>query len=467
MSILKKIVVAAVALMLVIVPIQDINAASFSVSGPGSATPGQRVWIGINFNGEGKFTISAANGSGGGSFWYPGEAAGAYITVGSSGTTTVTVTAVDAATAGEVEISGSSVNKSITINTPQTPPPPKVETPAEKAAREERERVAREKAAEANKAKKEAEEALAKEKAAKTPLFEGIEIISTSLKRNEKVITTITPEFDVFEYAYTLPSNIDSIKLNVLLEEGSDVTLAYDLDHEIDGTKDIDIKALLGDITQDFKLSISSNNEELLKRDDGYVYSDEMLDEAMTDLGFTVEELEVDGVKSNMFVLNNLSLQLVVDEDNNAEFYRLDENNSVVDRGQIIIDDSEVYFVSSIVPEEFQDYKLHGGGLVATEIVVPEFLSEVDESLSLKQNIRGWKLEDEGMLLYATDSNDVTDFVSVASEGVKSVVFAFDKVDNTLLYAFYAVSGALLVTIAAFGYYVFLQRKKSTNIDTY
>ncbi len=464
MSILKKIVVAFIALVLIIVPIQDINAASFSVSAPGSATPGQRVWVGVNFSGEGKFTISASNGSGGGTFWYPGDGSGAYITVGSSGSTTVTVTAVDAVTAGEVEISGSSVNKTIAIN---TPPAPKVETPAEKAAREERERIAREKAEEADKAKKEAEEALEKEKAAKTPLFEGIEIISTSAKRNGKVITTIAPEFNVFEYAYKLPSNIDSIKLNVLLAEGSDTTLAYDLEHEISGTKDIDINAVLGDVTQDFKLSISTNDEELLKRDDGYVYSDEMLDEAMTDLGFTVEELEVDGVKSNMFVMNNLSLQLVVDEDNEAEFYRLNEDNSVIDRGQIIIDDSEVYFVSSIVPEEFQDYKLHGNSLNSTEIVAPEFLSEVDESLSLKQNIRGWALDD-GVLLYASDSNDTVEFVSfTADEGIKSAIVAFDKVDNTLLYAFYAVSGALLVTIVAFGYYVFLQRKKSTNIDTY
>ena len=453
----------------IVSPFQDLLAQSFSVSANKSASPGEKVYVGVNFNGEGRFNISVSNGAGGSTFWYP-DSKGATITVGSSGTTTVTVTAVNAVTTDEIEINGQTVSIQIQIKAPSTgggssggnsggsnngggsvpgnsgtynPNLPIAETPAEKAARLEQE--------EADRLKKEQS----------TPLIESIEIVSNSDKRKDKVLETLLPEFELFDFEYVLPTFIDNVKFNVK-PVGDDVTVLVEPEYSISESSTIVIKATKGEITQEYKITVSPNADALIKTDKGIVYQDDLLNQKFVDLGFELKEIEIAGNASTMFTKGLLNLHMIMNDERKVEFHRLDENGVSLDEGQIILDDSSVYFVGTELPEEIKTYKLYNEGVKNIPLQIPEFLAEVDESLSIASNTEGWEYE-EGSVFYALNEELSTNYIRTTSENkVDIIVVAFDKIgkmDSIVLYGVMILI-TLLLTITTWFIVYYIRTKK-------
>lgn len=108
----KRIIVIFLSVLVVLnigIGMNSVFAASFSVSGSKSVSPGGKtvVTIGGLSSLRGKFNVSVSNGSGNASFMANGQSSQTVsITAGSSGSVTVSVTAVDVFSLSEEEVSG-------------------------------------------------------------------------------------------------------------------------------------------------------------------------------------------------------------------------------------------------------------------------------------------------------------------------------------------------------------------------
>lgn len=320
---------------------------------------------------------------------------------------------------------------------------PIAETPAEKAARLEQE--------EADRLKKEQS----------TPLIESIEIVSNSDKRKDKVLETLLPEFELFDFEYVLPTFIDNVKFNVK-PVGDDVTVLVEPEYSISESSTIVIKATKGEITQEYKITVSPNADALIKTDKGIVYQDDLLNQKFVDLGFELKEIEIAGNASTMFTKGLLNLHMIMNDERKVEFHRLDENGVSLDEGQIILDDSSVYFVGTELPEEIKTYKLYNEGVKNIPLQIPEFLAEVDESLSIASNTEGWEYE-EGSVFYALNEELSTNYIRTTSENkVDIIVVAFDKsgkMDSIVLYGVMILI-TLLLTITTWFIVYYIRTKK-------
>ncbi len=463
---MKKItkIIAAIAIMMILIPIQETRAATFSINAPSSVSPGQTFFVGIGFQGEGTFSISVSNGSGGASgFWYP-DSTGTNVTAGSSGSVTVTVTANDATTTSEVYIGGESASVTIPIvantgggntgsgntgggntNTGGSEgtynPNVNPETEEEKAAREARE--------------KEAE----LEEKRKNSLIESIEIVSNEEKRKGETLKSLELEGEKYDYAYTLPTFMSKITLNV--KASDDVQLEYVKEHEITGAKEIKIKAVSGEITQDFVLTLDSSNSEVNKTEDGFIYYDEKLDEAFKDLGFESKTLEADDKKLSVFNRNKLNLQMIVNDDHEVLFYNLDEKGALLDKGQLLVSDKDVLFVVEEAEADLLDKKLYGNAYDKVDLPKPDFLEALDPTLTVKKIASGWVFEDGSIVSAYNDNLDKDLYHIVSKTPFKAAVVAFDgKSDSNITFALIASLIALLGISVAFVLYHLKTKKK-------
>lgn len=317
----------------------------------------------------------------------------------------------------------------------------------------EEERIEREKREEEEK----------REQELKSSFIESITIKSEDESRKGSELKVIEGEDEKLDYEYNLPIFVNKVGLDVKAAS-NDVTLDYEKSIEVTDEKEVVIRATKGDLSQEFKLKLKPYDKEGKTVEDGFIYEDEKLTSAFKDLGFESKEFELDGKKSSMFNKNDLNLQMIVNEENEALFYRLDETGKFVEKGQIIVFERDLLFVTSDVDDELKSKTLYGNGYSEVELDAPAFFADIDESLKMNQISSGWKFED-GIVVVALDDKLEKDTYNILAEKpFKAAVVAFDGESSPILV--YALIGSvtllLAVSIAFIAYY--LKSKKRIQL---
>ncbi|CAM3584381.1 hypothetical protein ERUR111494_01300 [Erysipelothrix urinaevulpis] len=291
-----------------------------------------------------------------------------------------------------------------------------------------------EKAEELKKAEEEAE----KEEKKNTPLFSEMKITSMSDRNKNEVIETIKSEKSIFDYTYTLPKRIDSFSLE-LKELEKDVTLTYDKEFtfkEDEKSIKIPIKAKQGDISQDITLEVKKNDEidaEFKLEDSAYtVYKDDLLDKYMKENGFEAVKFKLGDVETVKFKKNKLELILLVDDQNNAKWVSIDEQNNVQFEVDLVKNAADKLLIVAEVSDDMKFEKIRGEGYTAKNYEIDKAIIDMDKSLVFEKTYKSWTLVEEEKL-------SVFDSWAVSADGEKEVneiVFAakddgeFDLLNN-------------------------------------
>lgn len=364
-------------------------------------------------------------------------------------------------------------SKTINVNAPYVPP---VKTPeqiaAEKAAAEKAEAA---KKAAAEKAEAERKEAEEKERLAsleRTPMFKNIEIVSNSVKQKDQVVGTIATEESVFEYEYTLPKRVNEFNLS-LTGENENAVLTYEVSHKLEeeeNEKVIEFYTTEADIVQNYKLTVKRDLTEdvVVKVDDSEftVYIDKLLNTRMEELGFTINPIDINGLTTQTYSLGDVKIQLLVDKDDNAKWYVLDENNLPKEEVVLLLnEDKKPFFVVESTDEELLKKTLHGEKYTGHSNEGNTFFTEIDAGLKFKSDFSGWKFE-EGKVVYGYTSEGVAGiyYLDATNNAIKAIV-AFDAAGNNTMKTIAIASSVALVLVSAYAVYVTMILKRKENIN--
>ena len=273
------------------------------------------------------------------------------------------------------------------------------------------------------------------EKKEKFPLISEFNIISNSEKLQDEKITSIPSEIDNFKYTYTLPKRIDQFSLEIKTIS-NDVTLSYEenqIIHEEEDFVEIPIKANLGDIFQDYVLTVSENKEvpAKIKVGDSYkvVYDDEILDETMTSFGFEKKTFEVDESLVSYFDKGSMSLILILEEDK-AVWYTLDDHLKLEDKGVLFLDkDMNALFILD-ASDPASKQTLYHNSYTDRVISISDSLVKVDSDLSFYDEYKSWEFDESREVVYGLDESGEKDYYALTKDSFKSVLVAFDAVDE-------------------------------------
>ena len=457
---MKKTKLLMILMALAISTVNVFAAVSISISGPSTLGIGKTGTVSLRSSTSATFdvNISSSNSSvvSVGSNGVYLDSGSFNVTAHSAGTATITVSGkIDETNSGDK----STYSRSITINVPapggpSTPKPaPPTKTPEQIAKEKEAERLAAEKAEEERKAA----ELLEKKN---TPLFDSLEIISRSDKRMDTVLISLQAEFEKFDYEYTLPKRIHDFDLNLITaQEG--VTLTYDQKHilgEDENEKTISVKADGPDFSQDITVTVkrdmSIDSKITIGDKELTVYTDDLLTERLGELGFTHNEYPLSELMTSYFSLGSVNLQLLVNEENQAFWYILDNEFSPVREVTLIINaEGNPFFAYDSEDVDLIDKTLYGNKYEKVAYTVDEGIIAVDSSLKFKSDYKAWKFE-EGHVAYGLDSsgNEGTYYVGADKPATLAIV-AYDGSNNSLtpltiasLVGFVSVSAYVLVT---------------------
>lgn len=311
------------------------------------------------------------------------------------------------------------------------------------------------------------------ERRQRTPLFTNIMLTSTSDKRNGEVVHEITTLEDTFEYEYTLPKNITSLSLD-MTPLAEDVVLTYDreisfLDEEF--SKDVTITAVQDDVSQTFTLKLTRpqlvTTSYQIDSVEYSVWDDEALDEWMMGLGFERQTYQdTNGSDSLVYVKDSTRLQLLVNDENQATWILLDENNAMIREVVLLIDaESKIWFVSE-APESYHSLTHKKAGYEDQTIVLNNTMTSLNSSFTFKSTIKGWAT-DEGVITYATDTSNHEEFIFVGEDNVvKSAYVSFDAVDAKYQIWAYTATGLAALIAASFVAYWYINRKRMDEVLT-
>ncbi|QIK69981.1 hypothetical protein G7062_06620 [Erysipelothrix sp. HDW6C] len=479
---MKRITNITITFLLMLTMVLPIYAASgyVSISAPGTVSPGESFTVTISYSASEvsvyDFSIGGSGAISGGTH-HTADVAGSTsltMTAGSEGTGYISVSG-EGATLSDYSPFGLSASATVNVVAPNTggnsggenpgggntggtgTPSGAQETAAEREERETAEREAAEK-----------EE---KETAQKTPLIKEIDIVSTADKRLGDVLTKIVPEFDTFEYAYKLPKQVDKFLLEIRGVE-EDVVLTYDKNYEYkDGDKvlkEIIVRAVKGEITQEFKLNVTKDETPDIIRDvEGVkkkVYDDDGLDAYMKTLGFARKDYKEGEIPSFFYEKGAVKMQLLVDDQKNASWHTLTKENALSKEVILISDEKLTPFVITGAPEESAVLTLQDEKYTSKEIVIDPKLQAVDSTMKFKNNYDGWAFDD-GEVVYGMTVDGVEGpYYKDAKNVVKTAVVGFDKVNQSYKLWAYVATGLLVVVSGSFGSYIFIdqKRKKAT-----
>lgn len=320
------------------------------------------------------------------------------------------------------------------------------------------------------KAREEAEaerEKAALEEAKLTPLFSEINIVSNSEKMKGDVLTTVKSEKSKFDYAFTLPKRIDSFKLDLKAVEGA--TLTYDKEHTIEEGKDsivVPVKAVSGEISQDFKITISRNSDKpvMLKVGDNdlTVYDDELLDEAMKSFEFEKKTFEQGEEKVPYFTKGSMSLVLLL-EDDLAVWHSLDKKMKVENAGVLYIDESNNALFILEAGEEATLEQLYGNKYSEKTLEINEALVSVDSKLKFKDTYQSWNYDENREVVYGFDSTGDRDFYVFGDNKIKAAVVAFDAVDKKYQMISWGLGGVLFSLVGTGSLFGIAQKKNGNG----
>lgn len=480
-------------LMMSVLPIFALSGSAY-VSGPGSVNVGQSITVNVTVNADVDasfdLVVSASGAASGSANWAPGsraesksftfptDAVGtATISVSGEGAdwvnfntfsvygrTSVNVVDPNANTGGpDKEKPGSENNGN--QNTNNSSNGGNLTIPDEEKTPEQ---LAEEKAA---------EEAKAKEDAQKNPLISSFNIISNNEKKFGETLSDIPTAVDTWEYEYKLPKRIDSVLLDVK-SVSETTTLTFDKEQKFaegEKTKDIVIRAVDGEITQEYKLKLTRDDSEPVKVNVGdktaTLYDDEALDKLMTEYGFTKEAIDQNGTASFAYQKDAMKLQLLTDEKQNAQWLALDKTNAAKTVVYPVLqDEGKMYLLTAPNPEMAK--QTYGGVAVTPKDLDFKKFEGVDSSLKFDKQVSVWNLEGEsGMIvngMQTTDSEPRLYHLDNTQKLTPAFV-AFDVTSSKTTKVWAITATVVAVALAAgFGAYLYVNRapkkRKDVNI---
>lgn len=469
-----------------------VQASSFNISASkSSASPGETISINVSIpGGAGKFNVSASNGQiVGDSSIFVDQNENFSVKVGSSGSTTITVTSVDIAnSSGELP----NTSKRLTVNVVKPTPAPSPggnnsgnsnsgnsnsgntnsgntsNKPSKTPEQIEAEKKAAEEAA--KKAKEEAEK-LEKEKVEKTPLFKEIEIISLDQVLHGQNVGTIKAEFNKNSYEFTLPKYINKYKLQVNTDE-SGVEFVFDEEHDFTDSKDvsktIDLRAVKGDLSQSFTVKVNKNTEvdAVRKHEDKEynVFSSDKLEEFMKARGYIKKEHDVDGVKSYYFEKDKLKVQLLFDDKLNGKWFILDDKLEFGNEVILIDLKNDLFFVDE-APEELAQKSIEENKYSEKTIDYASLYTDIHQGLVMNNKYKSWEVEDTGEIVYGIKSDGVEGTYLLAGKlpsdaKVEKAFISFGSNDSKYQKISWALGGTLFALIGTGGFLQLSKKKK-------
>lgn len=324
---------------------------------------------------------------------------------------------------------------------------------------------------------KAAQEAKAKEDAQKNPLISSFNIISNNEKKFGETLSDIPTAVDTWEYEYKLPKRIDSVLLDVK-SVSETTTLTFDKEQKFaegEKTKDIVIRAVDGEITQEYKLKLTLDDSEPVKVNVGdktaTLYDDEALDKLMTEYGFTREVIDQNGTASFAYQKDAMKLQLLTDEKQNAQWLALDKTNAAKTVVYPVLQDEGKMYILTAPNPEMAKQTYGGVAVTPTDLDFKKF-EGVDSSLKFEKQVSVWNLEGEsGMIvngMQTTDSEPRLYHIDNTQKLTPAFV-AFDVASSKTTKVWAITATVVAVALAAgFGAYLYVNRapkkRKDVNI---
>ena len=348
-------------------------------------------------------------------------------------------------------------NKPTTPNKPSTPNvPSKDNTEEEKKKPQMTEE--QKKAAEEEKRKNELEAQK------RIPLIKEVSIVSDSEKLNGEVLTKIALTDNTFSYSYSVPRRINSLKLSVPEVEG--VTLKYDSNvtlAEDQEETNVVISATKGEISQEFTIVLKQDlSEEVTRTFSGIehkVYKDELVDKYLSTLALSKEDTETQG---HYYAIGDNAVQLLVDEENNAGFFLLDESKEIVEE-VALVENTETSVLIAKQSKDTEERTISGIKQTLNENEKVVTLEDIDSSLVMSKNLQSWELEEGSVFLGIDNAKEESLFVIGQESGLSKVIVAFDKpvegLDPLVVGLSVALGAVLFANAVFFGTSLYRKRK--------
>lgn len=480
-------------LMMSVLPVFALSG-SARVSGPGSVNVGQSITVSVTVNADVDasfdLVVSASGAASGFAKWAPGSRGENYsftFPTHDVGTATISVSGegADWVNFNTFYVSGGTTVDVIDPNV-NTGGPDKEKPGSENNGNQNTNNSSNggnltipdeDKTPEQLAEEKAAQEAKAKEDAQKNPLISSFNIISNNEKKFGETLSDIPTAVDTWEYEYKLPKRIDSVLLDVK-SVSETTTLTFDKEQKFaegEKTKEVVIRAVDGEITQEYKLKLTLDDSEPVKVNVGdktaTLYDDEALDKLMTEYGFTREVIDQNGTASFAYQKDAMKLQLLTDEKQNAQWLALDKTNAAKTVVYPVLQDEGKMYILTAPNPEMAKQTYGGVAVTPTDLDFKKF-EGVDSSLKFEKQVSVWNLEGEsGMIvngMQTTDSEPRLYHIDNTQKLTPAFV-AFDVASSKTTKVWAITATVVAVALAAgFGAYLYVNRapkkRKDVNI---
>lgn len=450
---MKKIrIILTVALLVFVVNVRDIFAASYSISGGTSYTVGGSGHLSVILSGSGFSEVSVSTSDSSVVSISTSKIVGVdnndnsvKITANKAGTATISFKGFGVLNNGE-EVTISQ-NVTIKVSAPYVPP---VKTPEQIAKERE------EAAAAAEKLEKERLEAeLIKRK--NTPLINTIDVISRSDKRMDSSLIVLSTEFEKFNYEFTLPKKVNTFDLEIVSDQ-EDVSVTYDVSHALTETeteKVIPITVTGPEFSQDFKLTVKKDTtpDSILSvaGKEMVVYSDDFFKDKMVEFGFVHNEYPLSDLLTSYYTFGDVNLQLLVDSEDNARWYTLDSEMQPIREVVLLVgEDKKPFFAYDTDDDDLVHQALHGGRYKSIPYVIDESLAAVDSGLKFKTDYMAWEFEGNHVVYGFDHTAKEGTYLIDGNQNAKFAVVAFDAETDNSTKTVAITSSVGLVTVSGY-----------------
>ncbi len=410
-----------------------VEAASFSVSrSASSVSPGGSFTVTISASGAGKFSVSASNGSvSSSSVWVEGSAS-VSCKAGQSGTTTITVTAIDATGYDETPITGSK-STSVSIKSSSSS-----SSSSNSSSSTNHSTVTNE--------PKEPEVKKSSEK----------NLSSLSISEG-----TLSPKFSSSKTSYdvSLTSETESLTISAKAKDGKAKVSGTGKKALKIGLNTFEVVVTAEDGSKK-SYTINVNVEEVPT---SYVnMGNTQLGVLKSSIGVEVPKgfkettVSVDGTEIRGWTNDQITIVYLMDENKNKSFY-VYEDGKIVDQ----------YRTITVLGKEY------------TILVIPSEMIEQDGLISGKVKINdlqidGWSFKNEQLKNYSilylmNDAGEKNLYMYEATEGtLQKYTPVEEENDNTLTYVFIGTTALFVVSTAVLGYmYISFKKKSISAIKDY
>ena len=460
-----------------------VEAASSSISGPGTIYVGEQGYISINTNAPGGFFQSNISVKSGSTASINGKntllvdtgmdekasPSGSYLIKGVS----------EGVTVFSVSVEGSDLNgnkfsdtKTITVTVKNRPP---ISRPNNENSSSQTGQGLDDGAYNSDLPKGESEEerkARELEERKKVPLIKNVKISSESNRLKGEVVSELNTEDSKFEYGFTLPRGVDAFKLD-LTPLNDKVKLDYKQMYKLDAGHDkvdIIVKATDGEISQEFKFQVKKSAESKVAYSFGdrkyTLFNDEILNKNLKEYGFEYKKIEnAKDAFDHYFEFNGNRFVLVVDDENNAKWLMIDEKKNVIDEVFIVSDkDKNVTVLVNEVLDEEDDRTYGGNRYEKLEVSLAKDFTDFGFDFVFNNEVYGWINDDNSLFTHAVLKKNNRRLVYLDHDGKSEVAYvAFDRnFDNPYLYGL--IGFGILMTVGFISSLVVI-RKRNKQIN--